>query len=265
MTTPYRPRHREASRDHAPWIVDPERDAVAARPCPGCVARSRLDLPGLTTTDARSPGRAGGPHRPAPRHRARPLGRRRPPQGRSRVDRRPVPPPPRGRRAASGPTYIKLGQIISSGEGIFPEELVSEFKKCRDQVPPEPFARGAPAWSRRTSAGRSRRCSPASTPTPLAAASIAQVHLATLLTGEEVVVKVQRPSVGELVHRDLRVMAWIAPVPRRPHPRSPRWPTRRRSSSCSPRRSPRSSTSASRPRTCSTWPGPSPTSASATT
>ena len=38
-----------------------------------------------------------------------------------------------------GPTYIKLGQIISSGEGLFPTELVEEFKKCRDQVPPEPF------------------------------------------------------------------------------------------------------------------------------
>jgi ubiquinone biosynthesis protein len=48
-------------------------------------------------------------------------------------------------------------------------------------------------------------------PVPLAAASIAQVHVATLRTGEEVVVKVQRPSVGRLVHRDLRVMAWIAP------------------------------------------------------
>ncbi len=38
-----------------------------------------------------------------------------------------------------GPTYIKLGQIISSGEGLFPTELVEEFKKCRDQVPAEPF------------------------------------------------------------------------------------------------------------------------------
>ena len=38
-----------------------------------------------------------------------------------------------------GPTYIKLGQIISSGEGLFPAELVEEFKKCRDQVPAEPF------------------------------------------------------------------------------------------------------------------------------
>ena len=38
-----------------------------------------------------------------------------------------------------GPTYIKLGQIISSGEGLFPAELVGEFKMLRDRVPPEPF------------------------------------------------------------------------------------------------------------------------------
>ena len=109
-----------------------------------------------------------------------------------------------------GPTYIKLGQIISSGEGIFPEELVSEFRKCRDQVPPEPFpvVRGVVE----AELGRplaevfsnfERR--------PLAAASIAQVHAATLVTGEEVVVKVQRPTVNKLVHLDLKVMSWIAP------------------------------------------------------
>src|SRR5207245_7160696 len=38
-----------------------------------------------------------------------------------------------------GPTYIKLGQILSSGEGIFPEELVAEFRLLRDRVPPESF------------------------------------------------------------------------------------------------------------------------------
>jgi ubiquinone biosynthesis protein len=116
------------------------------------------------------------------------------------------------RRAAErlGPTYIKLGQIISSGEGIFPAELVDEFKLCRDKVPPEPFRvvreviesdLGRPIdevfrWIDRT---------------PLAAASIAQVHAATLRTGETVVVKVQRPTVAQLVREDLRVMAWLAP------------------------------------------------------
>lgn len=109
-----------------------------------------------------------------------------------------------------GPTFIKLAQIISSGEGLFPEELVSEFKRCRDRVPPEPFAAvrrvveedlGRPLEE--VFARFDRR--------PLAAASIAQVHAATLRSGEQVVVKVQRPSVAELVHRDIEVMAWLAP------------------------------------------------------
>ncbi|MEY2449604.1 MAG: ubiquinone biosynthesis protein [Acidimicrobiaceae bacterium] len=109
-----------------------------------------------------------------------------------------------------GPTYIKLGQIISSGEGIFPEPLVVEFRKCRDRVPPETFDvvrrvieedLHQPLESVFRSFER----------TPLAAASIAQVHAATLSSGEEVVVKVQRPQVNRLVHRDLRVMSWVAP------------------------------------------------------
>lgn len=116
------------------------------------------------------------------------------------------------RRAAEdlGPTYIKLGQIISAGEGLFPEELVREFKRCRDQVPAEPFGvvrevveadlgstlEATFEWFDRQ---------------PLAAASIAQVHAARLSTGESVVVKVQRPSVDPLVRKDLRAMAWLAP------------------------------------------------------
>ena len=109
-----------------------------------------------------------------------------------------------------GPTYIKLAQIISSGEGLFPEELVSEFKKCRDQVPAQPFDVvratveedfGAPLEDIFASFDE----------VPLAAASIAQVHTAVLLTGEPVVVKVQRTTVALLVNKDIRVMAWLAP------------------------------------------------------
>src|SRR6478736_5022877 len=109
-----------------------------------------------------------------------------------------------------GPTYIKLGQIISGGEGLFPEELVSEFKLLRDRVPPEPFE-----VVRRVvelDLGRSlddvfERFDRA----PIAAASIAQVHAARLRTGEEVVVKVQRPQVARLVRDDIRAMSWLAP------------------------------------------------------
>lgn len=109
-----------------------------------------------------------------------------------------------------GPTYIKLGQIISSGEGLFPAELVEQFKLCRDQVPAEPFTTVRTTVERDLGA-RLEDIFLSFDETPLAAASIAQVHAAVLRTGEEVVVKVQRPQVASLVRRDLQAMAWIAP------------------------------------------------------
>ncbi len=109
-----------------------------------------------------------------------------------------------------GSTYIKLAQIISSGEGLFPAELVDEFKKCRDQVPPIPFDEVRRVIEEETGASLEHTFATFDR-TPLAAASIAQVHVATLRTGEEVVVKVQRPVVSKLVRKDLRVMAWLAP------------------------------------------------------
>ena len=110
-----------------------------------------------------------------------------------------------------GPTYIKLGQIISSGEGMFPEELVGEFRHLRDRVPPEDFRTvkrvveedlGLPLYDLFSNFDR----------VPLAAASIAQVHKATLRSGEQVVVKVQRPQVAAAVRTDLAAMSWIAPA-----------------------------------------------------
>ena len=109
-----------------------------------------------------------------------------------------------------GATYIKLAQIISSGEGLFPTELVNEFKKCRDQVPPQPWDTVKLIVEQDLGA-RLEDVFANFEQKSLAAASIAQVHRATLLTGEDVVVKVQREQVSELVRRDLRVMAWIAP------------------------------------------------------
>jgi ubiquinone biosynthesis protein len=112
--------------------------------------------------------------------------------------------------AALGPTYIKLGQIISSGEGLFPEELVGEFKQLRDRVPPEPFEHVRRVVEADLGMSLDRVFARFDRE-PIAAASIAQVHGARLLTGEEVVVKVQRPRIQGLVRDDLRAMAWLAP------------------------------------------------------
>jgi ubiquinone biosynthesis protein len=109
-----------------------------------------------------------------------------------------------------GSSYVKLGQIVSGGEGLFPEELVAEFRKLRDQVPAERFVDiravverdlGRPLGSVFSEFAEE----------PIAAASIAQVHAGRLLTGEEVVVKVQRPHVAALVRSDISAMAWLAP------------------------------------------------------
>jgi ubiquinone biosynthesis protein len=194
--------------DDPPWQVEP--DAMSwRRIVPALRAATRLEVPRLTR-----PGRVPPGLRVVRvvRHLGLAVGvwaagARRKGGAESRAD---ISERLRKAAEALGPTYIKLAQIISSGEGIFPEELVSEFRKCRDQVPPEPFAE-----VRRVIEEDLRR--PVEEvfshldPTPLAAASIAQVHRATLRTGEDVVVKVQRPAVATLVRQDLRVMAWIAP------------------------------------------------------
>jgi ubiquinone biosynthesis protein len=116
----------------------------------------------------------------------------------------------RGAFEKLGPAYIKLGQIVSSGRGLFPAELVAEFGSLRDKVPPEPFS--AVRQLLEAELGRPLgEVFESFDPTCLASASIAQVHAARLRSGEDVVVKVQRASVERLVAKDIRAMAWIAP------------------------------------------------------
>jgi aarF domain-containing kinase len=115
--------------------------------------------------------------------------------------------PPAMRRAFEdlGPTYVKLGQLVASSQGLFPEAYCLEFRKCLDRVRPFPYddvqsmvraelgrdPREVFAWIDRE---------------PLASASIAQVHAARLHDGQEVVIKVQRPRIAEIVEADLRVL-----------------------------------------------------------
>lgn len=111
-----------------------------------------------------------------------------------------------------GPSFVKLGQIASTRSDVLPAEVISELKKLLDSVPPLP-----------ASAIRERIEQSLGAPldtifesfddTPLAAASVAQVHRATLRTDDglyEVVVKVQRPNIAETVASDLDLLHTFA-------------------------------------------------------
>ncbi|MCH7789615.1 MAG: AarF/ABC1/UbiB kinase family protein [Acidobacteria bacterium] len=113
-----------------------------------------------------------------------------------------------------GPTYIKLAQIISAGRGLFPEAIVDEFARCRDQVPAEDFATVSAIVAEELQFPIDEVFVEFDRE-PLAAASIAQVHRAVLRSpfagaGEEVVVKVQRPTISAQVEADIGVLSWLA-------------------------------------------------------
>ncbi len=104
-----------------------------------------------------------------------------------------------------GPTYVKLGQLVASSQGLFPEPYCQEFRKCLDRVRPFPFA--DVERTLRAELGRDPgELFDRIDPEPLASASIAQVHAARLRDGQEVVIKVQRPNITRLVEADLRVL-----------------------------------------------------------
>ena len=108
-----------------------------------------------------------------------------------------------------GPTFIKLGQIMSTRPDLIPMSFISELEKLQDHVPPFPYEDveqiitdelGAPP----------EELFEAFTKEPLAAASIGQTHRALLKTGEQVVIKVQRPHIRSTVEADLEIMMHIA-------------------------------------------------------
>jgi len=104
-----------------------------------------------------------------------------------------------------GPTYVKMGQMAAGRSDILPESWVTELEKLQNEVAPFPYAEvekriiqelGAPPESVFATFDQE----------PLAAASTAQIHRATLTDGEIVVVKVQRPDINVTVRGDLNIM-----------------------------------------------------------
>ncbi len=116
-----------------------------------------------------------------------------------------------------GTTYIKLGQFIASAPSVFPPEYVTEFQKCLDKTDPIPFAQIEKVL--RKELGKDPyEIFHSINPEPLASASIAQVHAAELKDGRDVVIKVQKPGVDDIILTDLnflflwaQVLEWLAP------------------------------------------------------
>ncbi|MBO3117679.1 hypothetical protein J4050_13060 [Winogradskyella sp. DF17] len=110
-----------------------------------------------------------------------------------------------------GPTFVKFGQILSNRPDLIPFELVLEFEKLQDNVPPMPDDKVKEvvvselkkdidelfAWF---------------DPKPFASASMAQVHKVTLHTGKRVALKIQRPGIKEVILEDIKVMYTIAEI-----------------------------------------------------
>ncbi len=113
-----------------------------------------------------------------------------------------------------GPTYIKMGQILSTRTDLIPVDFIRELAKLQDKIPSFPFSdirriietetgRSVDAWFDELD------------PEPLASASIGQVHRACLADGDEVAVKVQRPGIRKTIEVDLEIMLHLATLAER--------------------------------------------------
>jgi ubiquinone biosynthesis protein len=112
---------------------------------------------------------------------------------------------------AGGPAYVKLGQLIATARGALPDPWTEAFAWCRDEVPPLKAGVAEDVIDRELGHRRAETFESID-PAPVAAASIAQVHLARLADGTEVAVKVQRPGLRQRFEADIRALSVIALV-----------------------------------------------------
>jgi len=108
-----------------------------------------------------------------------------------------------------GPSFIKLGQIMSTRADIFPPEYIEEFKKLQNRVPPVGFNDIQQIIEKELKHPLNQIFEMIN-PESLAAASVAQVHFAKLFTGETVAVKVIRPGIRKKIREDIALMYYFA-------------------------------------------------------
>ncbi|MBN1352175.1 hypothetical protein JXJ21_22440 [candidate division KSB1 bacterium] len=108
-----------------------------------------------------------------------------------------------------GPTFVKLGQVLSTRSFLIPADLVAELSRLQDDVKPLQFTELNENLQK--NGDRSLKdCFEWIDETPLASASIAQVHRARTFDGQEVVVKIRRPQIARLIQTDMEILADIA-------------------------------------------------------
>ncbi len=109
-----------------------------------------------------------------------------------------------------GPTFVKLGQVLSTRPDILPPVYIEELEKLQDKVDPVSYEEIVRVLSQEI--GKPEEVFAEFNPEPLAAASIGQVHQARLKGGEKVIVKIQRPGIVENVKSDLEIIKGLAHV-----------------------------------------------------
>lgn len=107
-----------------------------------------------------------------------------------------------------GPTFVKLGQLMSTRADMFPPEYLEEFKKLQNRVPPVPFEDIRTVIETELKHPVSEIFVSIEEES-LAAASVAQVHLAHLAAGEKVALKVIRPGIDKKIRKDIRLMYYL--------------------------------------------------------
>jgi ubiquinone biosynthesis protein len=116
-----------------------------------------------------------------------------------------------------GPIFVKFGQVLSTRPDLLPEDLAVELTRLQDKVPPVP-GEEAVAVIEGVYGQRIDEMFSQFDATPVASASVAQVHLAKLKDGTEVAVKVLRPGIGRTIERDLDLLYTLARLVRRYFP-----------------------------------------------
>jgi ubiquinone biosynthesis protein len=116
-----------------------------------------------------------------------------------------------------GPVFIKFGQMLSTRRDLLPDDIADELAKLQDNVPPFPEQQSIAIIEKALGKPVGELFASFET-TPMASASVAQVHCATLYSGEQVVVKVVRPDIEAVIREDIALMFTLAKLAAKYHP-----------------------------------------------